>query len=266
MNRAGSLTSCRSPANERKYGLQHQSRPQEQVQFPQPDICFAGDFPHAFQLIDGNRNREPLFSLFGSSGSGKFPVDGFFLLSGYLIVQSWDAAPREFPFLAKRVFRIYPGFVLASLICAFVVGPLGAEPAVCFDQLNDKLEFTGLPGLWGAVTPAVSAGTPYPSVNGSMRTVPYALRTLRNWRSACDLRGKLPSLPLPRRRARELLKQQSYLKEVLKSQLIHSADAAAPHRRRYGFSSHNLIAYIAHWPLRLNNNARLKSLLGRNDR
>lgn len=130
-------------------------------------------FSHTFQLIDGNRSREPLSILFGTLTFGQLAVDGFFLLSGYLIVQSWESRPNFFLFLTKRVLRIYPGFIVATLICAFVVGPLGADPIAYFAKLNMKSQFIGLPRLWGPITPPVFAGQPYPSVNGSLWTIPY---------------------------------------------------------------------------------------------
>jgi peptidoglycan/LPS O-acetylase OafA/YrhL len=83
---------------------------------------------HAPELIDGNRSQEILTRMFGTLSFGELAVDGFFLLSGYLIMQSWDAQPQAWPFLKKRMLRIYPGFVIATLVCAFAVGPLAAEP------------------------------------------------------------------------------------------------------------------------------------------
>lgn len=60
---------------------------------------------------------------------GRIAVDGFFVLSGYLMYQSWLRHPSPRAFTLNRVLRIYPGFVVASLFCAYVVGPLAASGA-----------------------------------------------------------------------------------------------------------------------------------------
>ncbi|TGD80279.1 acyltransferase family protein [Hymenobacter wooponensis] len=52
-------------------------------------------------------------------------MDGFFLLSGYLIVKSWDGKPDWRDFFEKRIRRIYPGFIVASLLSVFVLAPWG---------------------------------------------------------------------------------------------------------------------------------------------
>lgn len=126
---------------------------------------------HSSELIDGNRGREPLTRMFGTYSLGDLAVSGFFLLSGYLIMQSWDAQPYGWPFLKKRILRIYPGFIVASLICAFVVGPLGAIPVDYFDSFDPSAFFSGLLFLQKPVVPAVFAGQPYPVLNGALWTI-----------------------------------------------------------------------------------------------
>ena len=126
---------------------------------------------HSSELIDGNRSRELLTEVFHTLSFGEFAVDGFFLLSGYLIVQSWESRPRIWPFLKKRVLRIYPGFIVASLICAFVVGPLAAEPAEYFSRFQWIRFIKDLFLLHVPAVPPVFKGTSYPLVNGAMWTI-----------------------------------------------------------------------------------------------
>lgn len=126
---------------------------------------------HSPQLIDGNANREPLARLVGFTSLGKLAVECFFLLSGYLIVQSWTQSPKMWSFLKKRILRIYPGFIVASLFCAFVVGPLGAQPQKYFEAFwyggfVKSLFFLKIPEV-----PDVFQGQPYPSINGSMWSI-----------------------------------------------------------------------------------------------
>lgn len=126
---------------------------------------------HAPELVDGDRRHEPLTRLFGTLSFGEFAVDCFFLLSGYLIVQSWLAAPHAASYLRKRVLRIYPGFVVASLVCGIVVGPLGADPAAYAAGFWPGGFITGIALLQTPVVPPVFAGQPHASVNGSMWTI-----------------------------------------------------------------------------------------------
>lgn len=126
---------------------------------------------HAPELVDGDRSRELLTMAFGTISFGELAVDAFFLLSGYLIMQSWQAAPQPFAFLRKRVLRIYPGFIVASLVCAFIVGPLGADAASYFRQFWAGGFVTGVALLQMPVVPPVFAGQPWAAVNGPMWTI-----------------------------------------------------------------------------------------------
>jgi hypothetical protein len=49
----------------------------------------------SFELVDGDRHREILHRIFGTTTFGVMAVHGFFLLSGYLIVMSWEQVPIE---------------------------------------------------------------------------------------------------------------------------------------------------------------------------
>src|SRR5215468_1030364 len=68
-------------------------------------------FSHCFELIDRGRIREPLDRLFHTFSAGDLAVDGFFVLSGYLILQSWTNDPHAGRYLARRALRIYPAFL-----------------------------------------------------------------------------------------------------------------------------------------------------------
>ena len=45
---------------------------------------------HSPEAIDGNRSREILTNIFGTISFGEFAVDGFFMISGYLIYKSYQ--------------------------------------------------------------------------------------------------------------------------------------------------------------------------------
>ncbi|PTY07155.1 acyltransferase [Opitutaceae bacterium EW11] len=132
-------------------------------------------FAHGPELVDGNRSRELLTLLFGNSRYtlGMIAVAGFFFISGYLILQSWNRNPRLVPYLGKRLRRIVPGFWAASLVCALIVGPLGAPAADYFAQFSLKRFVMGALFLTEPSIPPVFAGQPQPFVNGSMWTIQY---------------------------------------------------------------------------------------------
>jgi len=128
-------------------------------------------YAHSPELIDGNRSREFLTIVFGSISSGDLAVDVFFLLSGYLIMQSWDEQPDAWIFLKKRVLRIYPAFLVASVVCAVIVGPLAADPFSYFASFNISAFLAGAFLLKPPVIPPVFQGLPYAEMNTSMWTI-----------------------------------------------------------------------------------------------
>lgn len=139
-------------------------------------LCFAALvlLSHAFELIDGDRHREPLTSIFHTVSAAELGVDCFFILSGFLITASWRKDPRWQSFLWKRATRIVPGFVVAYLISVVVVGAIGAgDAAAYFHQLDGRRFVKELLKLCAPVTPPVFAGAPHPVVNGAMWTIHY---------------------------------------------------------------------------------------------
>lgn len=132
---------------------------------------------HAPELLDGNRSRELLTNVFHTVSFGEFAVDGFFLLSGYLIVKSWCNAPDLVQFSRSRILRIFPGFIVATILCAFVVGPLASTPAVYFSDFSFLKLAESTAQLKPPTLPMVFAGTHYASVNGAMWTI--------SWEFAC---------------------------------------------------------------------------------
>lgn len=74
---------------------------------------------HCFPL-SGNRVEWPPLQQF----MGQIAVDGFFAISGFLILGSWVRNPNWFPYLAARVLRIFPAFWVCLIVTAFVIAPL----------------------------------------------------------------------------------------------------------------------------------------------
>ena len=130
---------------------------------------------HAPEITDGNTSRELLHRLTGSMTFGTFGVDGFFLLSGYLIVRSWLGDPELLNFLRKRALRILPGYLVAVVVSVVAVGTLAPGVSHFFRQLDVHL-FNSIALLSSPATPPVFPGRPYATVNGAMYTIGYEFR------------------------------------------------------------------------------------------
>lgn len=128
---------------------------------------------HAPELIDGTRAREPLTWLFGTLSFGELAVDGFFLVSGYLIVASYERSRSVPAYLWRRILRIYPGFAVASLVCLLVVAPLAGGDLSAARPLRalGRILSLSVPEVPGAF-----AGLPQPVLNGAMWSIAYEFR------------------------------------------------------------------------------------------
>lgn len=63
-------------------------------------------------------------SFLGLTSYGGLGIDIFFVISGYLIVKSWDFNPSPVSFLLKRSLRIFPALIVVVLISMFLLGPI----------------------------------------------------------------------------------------------------------------------------------------------
>lgn len=130
---------------------------------------------HSFELI-GGRSSELLVRVFGTMTFGEVAVDGFFLLSGYLITKSYLHSRSIKSYLRRRILRIYPGYIVSYCLCLLIVAPLsGATPVTrSFLELAKRLVRLMLlepPAVDGAFT-----GLLVPQLNVSMWTISYEFR------------------------------------------------------------------------------------------
>ena len=76
---------------------------------------------HSYVIARGSNEPEPFHSLSNHQTTmGGIAVDGFFLLSGYLVVKSWVASSSAIDFVRKRLTRIYPGYLVALFVSAVI--------------------------------------------------------------------------------------------------------------------------------------------------
>lgn len=75
---------------------------------------------HSYPLTGTNRPNSPLTQLLAEGG-----VDGFFAISGFLIVSSWMRQPKWWPYLKARFLRILPAYWVCLIVTAAVIAPIG---------------------------------------------------------------------------------------------------------------------------------------------
>jgi peptidoglycan/LPS O-acetylase OafA/YrhL len=79
---------------------------------------------HSPWILYGDYSNEILTKTFGTMDIGSVALDGFFLISGYLVTMSYQHSYSIKNYLLKRCLRIFPGFAIASLISVFIFAPM----------------------------------------------------------------------------------------------------------------------------------------------
>ena len=131
---------------------------------------------HAYEMAYNDRSHEPFAVFTGTSMSlGDVAVDGFFLISGFLILKSWLHGPRLGVYLAKRVLRIVPGYIVAALLSTLVVGWGVTHSFHYLRQLTWRYPVS-LALLDSPITPVFFPQKTWGWVNGSLWTIKYEFR------------------------------------------------------------------------------------------
>lgn len=127
---------------------------------------------HSFALHLGSEKSEWIsIALGGSYDAGNLGVMAFFVISGFLITKSFDRSNSLKSYLIKRVRRIYPGYLVTTSLCAFVIAPLfGAR----VPSLPAALKIVGHNLLLKSDIPDAFFANPLPGpVNGSLWSIFY---------------------------------------------------------------------------------------------
>ena len=117
---------------------------------------------------------------FGISTLGDFAVDGFFILSGFLVSRSWLTLDNFWRYAWHRFLRIMPAFWVCLLVLAFIVAPIallleGRPLAELFSSPDSAVRFvlvnSGLMVFTYEIA-SIFAGNPNPLiVDGSLWTL-----------------------------------------------------------------------------------------------
>lgn len=74
-------------------------------------------FTHSFQVTTGTLTSEPLYLITnGQITFGRLAVAIFFMISGYLITQSYERSNNLSTYFRARVLRIFPALIVAILL------------------------------------------------------------------------------------------------------------------------------------------------------
>ena len=131
---------------------------------------------HVPEQLDGDRHRELLLNLFHTISFGDLAVDFFFMISGYLITFSWRSGHRAIDFLWRRVRRIYPAFLVVSLIGFLVVSPLVGARLSDLTPRAIAVDIARLMLLCSIDAPGAFPHMPSSLMNASVWTLRYEFR------------------------------------------------------------------------------------------
>lgn len=137
-------------------------------------------YAHSWELASSVYGAEPLKGLLGS-GLGALAVNAFFIISGYLVTQSWGRQRSLLNFCRARVLRVLPG-LLGVLVFTLLLAGLcwsSLTPGEFFrDSETWKYFYKNLLMIKAQYDlPGVFSANHYPdAVNGSLWTLRFEMK------------------------------------------------------------------------------------------
>jgi len=118
-------------------------------------------------------------SVLGVQSLGGVGVLVFFSISGFLIAKSWDLDPSVWRFTIRRLLRIWPGYAVAIILTATVLGPFLSTMSVHDYYAHPFFHdyFLNLRFQLRDELPLQFPGNKLPTaINGSLWTIPLELK------------------------------------------------------------------------------------------
>jgi peptidoglycan/LPS O-acetylase OafA/YrhL len=136
-------------------------------------LAIAVLYRHSFDLLAADHADMVLDLIPPRTHLGRIALCFFMVVSGYLVTHSWFQSDGWRDFMKRRVLRIYPAFLVASVFSAFVAAPIGSRAVLDYLESLDVFGFGVNALLLGKLTiPPSFLANPYPGqVNGSLWSI-----------------------------------------------------------------------------------------------
>lgn len=126
-------------------------------------------------------NNEPFMKWSGGKISiGSAAVNFFFVISGFLIVRSFENSANFWVYIKKRFLRIYPGFIVVFVLSFLVFGPIGHMKDINFTEYQNflkaiplKRETANMLSLQSPLEQRYFLQLPQSGLNNSLWTIHY---------------------------------------------------------------------------------------------
>jgi peptidoglycan/LPS O-acetylase OafA/YrhL len=113
----------------------------------------------------------PEIAWVGDSLSSEMAVKAFFVISGFLIVKSFDQSPNLAGYAKNRFLRIYPAYacvIVGAVLLGFALTTLTARQYFSLDALKYLFWNLLFLNFLAPILPGVFADNPVPVVNGAL--------------------------------------------------------------------------------------------------